>query len=57
MGDKSTEDKTRTRASDQKLRQEASFEDQKTLFFPEGYQELAHSRVSLVAQGACAAYS
>lgn len=57
MGDKSTEDKTRTRASDQKLRQEASFEDQKTLFFHEGYQELAHSRVSLVAQGACAAYS
>lgn len=46
MGDKGKEDRTRTRASGQKLRQEASFEGQKTLFFHKGDQALAHSGVS-----------
>lgn len=46
MRDEGKENRTKTKASGQKLRQEASFEDQKTLFFHEGNQAPAHSDVS-----------
>lgn len=46
MRDKGKEDRTRTRASGQKLRQEAAFEDQQTLFYYEGNKAPAHSGVS-----------